>query len=152
MNARYTLPLVAAALAPLAIGCHGGSFTFGYHDHHPPPHVRVSHVCTRGCNHYWNGDRYVTIRHGHVHGPDCGHVWRGDRWIVIGKARAPHAHRDVHIRGPRGGEVHVRHVHGPNCGHVFDRRGSKWIVVRHGHVHRPGCGHAFINGRWTIRY
>jgi hypothetical protein len=158
MKTRMIVGLSALGLAVVGLGCDGGSLSLAYHDHHrpvyveEPSYVHVSHVCTQHCDHYWDGSGYVVIRRGHVHGPHCGHVWRGNRWIVIAKAPAAPARRDVHIRGPRGGEVHVHHVHGPDCGHAFDRHGSKWVVVRHGHIHGPHCGHAYIEGRWTIRY
>lgn len=66
---------------------------------HPRNVTRVParHVCTRACNHYWNGSRLVTIR-GHHHHRGCGHVWNGTYWVV---ARSHHGKTIVPKRGRR---------------------------------------------------
>ncbi len=39
-----------------------------------------AHVCTRACNHYYDGRRIVALK-GHRHSPNCGHRWDGRRWV-----------------------------------------------------------------------
>ncbi len=56
------------------------------HVHHAYPvtevHVHKGHVCAAGCDHHYDGGRWLVVGHGHRHGPGCGHVLVGGRWTV----------------------------------------------------------------------
>lgn len=163
-----TLTVLAGGLLA-ATGCAGG-LSIHYFNHEPRParvvHVDIDH-CDHGygCNHYYDGTRWLVVRHGHVHGPGCGHYFTGTRWIV--RATPAHTHKAVRIVKPqKKRRIHiskqrprvkkakrlrrVSHAHGADCGCVYDR--GTWIRVAAGHVHHPGCGHFLIHGRWSIRY
>jgi len=92
-------------------------------------HIERRHVCTRACNHYWNGSRIIVLRN-HVHGPGCGHVWQDRYWV----------------RGPRR-VVRTQHVCTRACNHYWN--GSRIIEVR-GHRHGPGCGHSWGGSYWIV--
>ena len=64
------------------------------------PHARVRlhhdhHVCTRHCDHYFDGSAFITIGLGHRHGPHCGHHFNGKHWVfrkgIAHKARRHHS-------------------------------------------------------------
>lgn len=135
MRHRTIKGLGLLGLGILLNGCEGGVAVNYYDDDRPTRvvHVDHGHVCGPGCDHFYDGARYVLIR-GHRHGPGCGHFLEGSRWIVV--ARTP-------------SHVHVDHVCGPSChDHYWD--GGKIVVIRGRHRHGPGCGHILEGGHWMI--
>jgi len=113
-------------------GCEGG-LAVNYYDEPRVVQVSAGHVCGPGCNHYYDGARYVVLR-GHRHGPGCGHFLEGSHWIVVGRAPA-------HVR--------VEHVCGPGChDHYWD--GGRMVVIQGRHRHGPGCGHALVSNHWVL--
>lgn len=156
MTNRFKTHL-AAAVAPLVLlaGCHSGSLSVNYHEHHPPRRtVYVDHLCSPDCDHYYDDDRVVVVR-GHRHGPGCGHVFVDRRWVRVRRIDPEpviiHKAPPRRVVAPPPRRVPVEHRHGPDCGCVYDRAGSKWVVVGREHRHGPGCGHVYIDGRWVIR-
>lgn len=133
MNVNIARSLVGLGLVGLLTGCEGG-LAINYYEADPPRvvHVDHGHACGPGCDHYYDGARYVVLR-GHRHGPGCGHVLDGNRWMVV-------------VR-PGGG--HVDHICGPGChDHYWD--GGKIVVIKGKHRHGPGCGHVLDGNRWVI--
>ncbi len=123
----------------LGTGCGDGSFSFDYFDDDRPRRARVVHVdtghhCGPGCEHFYDGGRYVVIQ-GHRHGPGCGHLLEGPHWIVVQRS-APVA-------------THVEHVCSYDCHHHY-WDGGRLVVIQGRHRHGPGCGHAFDGRRWLV--
>ncbi len=134
MSARFPLYIGVLGCVGLLVGCEGG-LAVNYYEADPPRvvHVDHGHLCGPGCDHFYDGTRYVVLR-GHRHGPGCGHFLEGSRWMVV-------------VRTPGGG--HGDHICGPGChDHYWD--GGKIVVIRDKHRHGPSCGHHFDGNHWVI--
>ncbi len=147
MLTRLLRLIPVAPIAFVCLGCHGGAFSFNFHDSRPVRvkhvHTRARHVCTHDCHDcYWDGDRVVFIK-GHRHHANCGHRWNGRDWVVVRSNARPVSPKVVRVHK-------AKHVHGPACGCAYDRHSHKWVKVRKGHRHRPGCGHVYVDGRWSF--
>jgi len=93
------------------------------------------HICTRSCDHYYDGGKLIVIKKGHRHDDRCGHQWDGKRWILAKLAKA--------VVGRDRGHVCTR-----SCDHYYD--GGKLIVIKKGHRHGRDCGHDWDGKRWVL--
>jgi len=71
--------LVVLAVAAMVSGC--VVHEHGYVRTGARVRIEPGHICTGGCNHYYNRKHWYHA--GHVHGPGCGHAMRGGVWIVL---------------------------------------------------------------------
>ena len=131
---------VGIGLLGLLCGCQVG-LAVNYYEADPPPprvvHVERGHICGPGCEHFYDGTRYVVLR-GHHHSPGCGHYLDGNHWVVAVSREVPGHDRVVRIPAPPGEPKF----------YVYDRRKAAWLKVAKGHVHGPKCGHVVVEGHW----